>query len=130
MLEGKKVRGCVGVCDGVAVVVAVAGGCRTQRTKDWQDSAATVFSLSKLKSLLHAKSVTNEQDRFSPLASSHSFQIHLQNVCFHASRNNIVTCLGLFLPCSLWPTLSHKSSFYRGVKQICNRALFRTLFCM
>lgn len=94
-----KVRGCVGVCDGVVTVPAVAwsrGVCRTQRTKDWQNSAASVFSLSKLKSLLHAKSVTNEQDRFSPLASSHSFQIHLQNVCFHASWNNIVTCLGLF----------------------------------
>lgn len=126
VLEGK---GCVGVCDGVAVV-AVKGGCRTQRTKDWQNSAASVFSLSKLKSLLHAKSVTNEQDRFSPLASSHSFQIHLLNVCFHASWNNIVTCLGLFLPSSLWPTLSHKSNFYRGVRQICNRALFRTLFWM
>lgn len=115
-----KVRGCVSVCvcDGVVVVVVVAvkvserrgGGMpNTQRTKDWQNSAASVFSLSKLKSLLHAKSVTNEQDRFSPLASSHSFQIHLLNVCFHASWNNIVTCLGLFLPSSLWPPLCRTS---------------------
>lgn len=84
-----KVRGCVGVCDGVTVVVvvvvAVKGGCRTQGTKDWQNSAASVFSLSKLKSQLRAKSITNEPDRFSPLASTHSFQIHLLNVCFHAS---------------------------------------------
>lgn len=83
-----KVRVCVWVCvcDGAAAAVAaVAERSRTQRTEDWQNSAASVFSLSELKSLLHAKSVTNEQNRFSPLVSSHSFQIHLHNVCFHAS---------------------------------------------
>lgn len=109
-----KVRGCVGACDGVTVV-AVKGG-EGHRTKDWQNSAASVFSLSKLKSQLHAKSITNEPDRFSPLPSTHSFQIHLLNVCFHASRNNIVTCLGLFLPSSLWPAVSDKLNFHGRVK--------------
>lgn len=34
-----------------------------------------------------------------------------KNVCFHASRNNIVTCWRLFLPSSLWPVLSHELIF-------------------
>lgn len=51
-----------GVLEGKGVCVV--------RSKDWQNSAASVFPLSKLKSQLHAKSVTNEQDRFSPRTSS------------------------------------------------------------
>lgn len=63
-----KVRGCVGACDGVTVVAVKGGGGWMGRTpntgsKDWQNSAASVFSLSKLKSQLHAKSITNEPDR-------------------------------------------------------------------
>lgn len=129
-----KVRGCVGVCDGVVTVPAVAwsrGGDVEHREPKTGRILLQVSFLYPSSSHCFTPSPSQMNKTDLALSPHPTPKIHLQNVCFHASWNNIVTCLGLFfLPSSLWPALSHKSNFYRGVKQIWNRALFGTLFCM
>lgn len=80
----------------------------TENPNDWQISAVTVFSLSKHKSPLHAKSVTNEQDRFSPLSSSHFFQKHLQEHLFSCLPKHYCNVFGYFYLLRFCPFLSHK----------------------
>lgn len=94
-----KVRGCVGVCDGVVTVPAVAwsrGGDVEHREPKTGRILLQVSFLYPSSSHCFTPSPSQMNKTDLALSPHPTPKIHLQNVCFHASWNNIVTCLGLF----------------------------------